>query len=175
MLRFFHLLGVVMVALLINVLRKGYQVRKRFQALKDQGIVSSTTTLQNRSYLTRMVANHEALDDPGPPWSCWKARFLSSIRCSWWLFDDDDPWELAWTFPTMHKVPACCLHWHMAFHQTNGDIPQLWRFESIHSATFLAQGVWTEACSLSFDKESRHCFHGGRRVEALAQETQPGF
>jgi hypothetical protein len=35
MLRFFHLLGVVMVASLINALRKGYQVRKRFQALKD--------------------------------------------------------------------------------------------------------------------------------------------
>ena len=67
MLRFFHLLGVVMVALLINVLRKGYQVRKRFQDLKDQGIVSSATTLQNRSCLTRMVANHEALDDPGSP------------------------------------------------------------------------------------------------------------
>lgn len=52
MLRFFHLLGVVMVALLINALRKGYQVRKRFQALKDQGIVSPTITLQNHSCLT---------------------------------------------------------------------------------------------------------------------------
>ncbi|RBR16584.1 uncharacterized protein FIESC28_06886 [Fusarium coffeatum] len=38
MLHFSHLLGVVMVALLINALRKGYQVRKRFQALKYQGI-----------------------------------------------------------------------------------------------------------------------------------------
>jgi hypothetical protein len=37
---FLSFFGVVVVALLINAFRKGYQVRKKFQALKDQGIVS---------------------------------------------------------------------------------------------------------------------------------------
>lgn len=33
--------GVVLVALLIHALRKGYQVRKKFKTLEAQGIVSS--------------------------------------------------------------------------------------------------------------------------------------
>jgi hypothetical protein len=31
--------GVILVALLIHAFRKGYRVRKKFQALNDQGIV----------------------------------------------------------------------------------------------------------------------------------------
>lgn len=37
--RFLRLSGIVLAVLLMHAFRKGYQVRKKFQALKDEGIV----------------------------------------------------------------------------------------------------------------------------------------
>lgn len=160
--------GVVLVALLIHALRKGYQVRKKFKTLEAQGIVSSLVIFRTFQQLIWFEANNETFHDLRSPRICRKTRFLSPARCPWRLLDDDDPRELAWTLPTVHKVFTCRLHRYMAIHRTHGDISQSWCINPVHHSALAAQGVWAEAHPLTVDQEPRLGLYGGWRMEDLA-------
>ncbi|RGP80115.1 hypothetical protein FLONG3_1649 [Fusarium longipes] len=140
--RFFSFSGVVMIALLANVFRKGYHVRKKFRALKDQGIpimkhsmilghlevigklVSSLPSDAHGDYLMMMIREN------------WRELFPQCTKCPPVVYIDTWPFtapmvisldlNVSTQFTTQHSLPKAHEQKHVLYPLTkNRDLASM--------------------------------------------------